>query len=95
LTIQGQSTTISGSTVGGAGFICIVNTSAGQFTVPSSVLSQLPASPSIGAGGFNLITRGSFIVLAPGAGSRFNAPSGVDIMTANNFWSWLYTPQYQ
>ncbi len=95
LTIQGQSQTISGTTVGGAGFICIVNTSAGQFTVPASVLSQLPASSSIGAGGFNFVTRGAFIILAPGAGARINAPSGVDIMTLNNFWSWSYTPQYQ
>lgn len=95
LTIQGQSTTTNGTSFGGAAFICIVNTSAGQFTVPSSILSQLPASPSLGAGGFNFITRGFLIVLAPGAGARINAPSGVDIMTLNNFWTWSYTPQYQ
>ncbi len=95
LTIQGQSTSISGTTVGGAGFVCIANTSAGQFTVPADILRQLPASSSIGAGGFNFITRGAFIVLAPGTGARFNAPSGVDILTVNNFWSWSYTPQYQ
>jgi hypothetical protein len=91
--------TITGSSVvsltEGAAFVCIQNTSAGQFTVPSSVLSQLPASAMIGAGGFNFVTRGTLGVTAAGKGARFASPAGLDILTANNYWSWSYTPQYQ
>ncbi len=78
-----------------AAFVCIQNTSAGQFTVPSSVLAQLPASGVIGAGGFNFVTRGTLSVTASGKGARFASPTGLDILTANNFWIWSYTPQYQ
>ncbi len=97
LSISGSSSTINAQTgaVGGALFVCIQNVSAGQFTVPASVLSQLPASQSIGAGGFSFLTRGSFSVTASGKGVRFPAPTGLDILTASNFWSWFFTPQYQ
>jgi len=92
LTISGSSVT---SPTDGAAFVCIQNTSAGEFTVPSSVLAQLPASAVIGAGGFNFVTRGSFSVTAGGKGARFTSPAGLDLLTANNFWTWSYTPQYQ
>ncbi len=91
--------TVSGSSVAslseGAVFVCIQNTSAGQLTVPSSVLAQLPASGVIGAGGFNFVTRGTLSVTASGKGARFASPTGLDILTANNYWIWSYTPQYQ
>ncbi len=91
--------TIAGGSVAslseGAAFVCIQNTSAGQFTVPSSVLAQLPASAVTGAGGFNFVTRGFLSVTAGGKGVRFASPTGLDILTANNYWSWSYTPQYQ
>jgi len=98
LSISGASFTLDSQTqaINGSAFICIQNVSAGQFTVPASILTQLPASPvttSIGA--INLITRGSFSVTASGKGARFTAPSGVDILTANNSWVWTFTPQYQ
>lgn len=97
LTISGTSFTLnmqSGSPEG-AGFVCIQNTSAGQFTVPSNILTQLPASGVIGGGGFSFITRGTFSVTASGKGARFATPSGLDILTAFNSWIWGYTPQYQ
>ncbi|MBE0660583.1 MAG: hypothetical protein IH602_23005 [Bryobacteraceae bacterium] len=91
--------TISGASVSsptdGAAFVCIQNASAGEFTVPSSVLSQLPASGVIGAGGFNFVTRGTLVLSASGKGKRFASPTGLDILTANNYWIWSYTPQYQ
>lgn len=92
LTISGSS---ASSATDGAMFLCIQNASAGQFTVPSSVLSQLPASAVIGAGGFNFVTRGTLILTANGKGKRFASPAGLDILTANNYWIWSYTPQYQ
>ena len=96
LTISGGSFTVSesGSSTGAA-FICRQNTSAGSFTVPGSILTQLPASASIGGGGFSLVTRGSFSVTAGGQGARLATPSGLDILTANNAWSWSFTPQYK
>jgi hypothetical protein len=92
LTISGQSVDQSG---GGAGFVCIQSVSAGQFTVPASILNQLPASTSISAGGISIVIRGFFGVTARGTGARFTAPSGVDILTGQNSWSWNYTTQYQ
>ena len=89
-TNTGQSTTPSG-----AAFVCLQNVSAGSFTVPASILSQLPASPSIGAGGFNFVVRGTFSVTASGKGVRWDAPANLDILTGINSWSWIFTPQYQ
>jgi hypothetical protein len=91
LTIQGISTSLSGSTVSGGAFICIINTSDGSFTVPASIMQQIPATTS--TGGFQL--PGSFTVTAAGAGARLTAPSGVDVMTANNFWSWQWSTTWQ
>jgi uncharacterized protein (TIGR03437 family) len=91
LTISGDSITSTGQ---GAGFVCIENTSAGQFTVPASILSQLPASQTIGAGGFNLVTRGTFSLTAGGRGNRATA-SGTDILILNNFWLWTFTSEYR
>jgi hypothetical protein len=82
-------------TGGGAAFLCIQNVSAGQFTVPAGILNQLPASTAISAGGINVVIRGVFAVTARGAGARFSAPSGVDILTGQNSWIWLYNTQYQ
>ena len=92
LTITGVSADTSGN---GAGFSCIENVSAGSFTIPASILGQLPASPSVGAGGISFVVRGALAVTARGAGARFTTPSGADILTAINFWSWLYQTQFQ
>jgi uncharacterized protein (TIGR03437 family) len=97
--ISGTSSTstlnINGPAVTITAFVCTQNVSAGQFTVPASVLTQLPASQVTGAGTVSIITRGSFSVTSSGKGARFTAPSGVDILTANNSWVWTFTPQYQ
>jgi hypothetical protein len=98
LTISGSSFTIDISNqtaINGAAFVCIQNVSAGQFTVPGNILTQLPPSPSISAGGFNLITRGTFSVTAKGKGVRFTGVTGLDILTADNYWEWSFTPQYE
>jgi uncharacterized protein (TIGR03437 family) len=97
--ISGSSSTstlnINGPAVTITAFVCAQNVSAGQFTVPASILTQLPASQVTTAGGVSIITRGSFAVTASGKGARFTSPSGVDILTANNSWVWTFTPQYQ
>jgi hypothetical protein len=96
-TISGGSATVSpsGTTISGAAFACIQNTSAGSFTVPASILMQIPASAVSSLGGFNFVTRGSFGISAAGQGARLPTPSGLDILTANNGWTWAFTPQYQ
>ena len=43
----------------GAAFQCYENNTAGRFTVPASVLQQLPASAAISAGGFSFTMPGS------------------------------------
>ncbi len=97
LTITGSSggANLQTGAVEGAAFVCIQNVSAGSFTVPASVLTQVPASTAINVGGFNFVIRGTLSVTAGGKGARFTAPSGLDILTANNFWSWTFSPQYQ
>ena len=95
LVISGTSFSIDLQTQGisGSAFVCTQNVSAGQFTVPASILTQLPASPVTTVGGSSLITRGSLSVTASGKGAGFTPPSGVDILTANNSWVWTFTPQ--
>jgi hypothetical protein len=87
--------TISGSSIDltahGAAFVCRQNASAGQFTVPAAILTQLPASVAIQ--GFAI--PGAFSVGSSGAGARFASPSGVDFLTAGNFWTWGYGTQYK
>jgi hypothetical protein len=78
----------------GVAFVCMEYASAGQFTVPASVLTQLPASAVVGAGGINLVMRGSFGVTT-GKSVRFTAPPGLDLLIATGQWIWSYTPQYQ
>ena len=95
LTISGGSLIVSEGSTTGAAFVCRQNTSAGSFTVPASILTQLPASASTDVVGFSLVTRGSLSVTAGGQGVRLATPSGLDILTANNAWSWTFTPQYQ
>jgi len=97
LTISGGQSSFNPQTqtISGAAFTCIVNTSAGQFTIPSSILTQISASPVISAGGFNLITRGSLLVTAVGKGARLTSPLGVDIFTVNNSWLWSFSTIYQ
>jgi len=56
----------------GAAFVCFANAGAGNFTVPASILSQLPESGDVmtGAGlGFLFLSNSG-----PVEGGRFNAP---------------------
>jgi hypothetical protein len=95
VTISGTSTVIDLGSFSAqiTTFTCWQNNSAGQFTVPASVLTQLPATPSVG--GFVLGSRGTFTVDSDGSGARFATPSGLDMLIANNSWNWNYTPVYQ
>jgi uncharacterized protein (TIGR03437 family) len=89
LTIQGISYTGPLTSLLATTFTCIERTSAGQFQVPPGIVSQLPATPA------GALIPGAFSVTARGAGTRFDTPTGLDIMTAFNFWSWLFSPQWQ
>ncbi len=84
--------TIQGVTFAGVvttAFLCIESVGAGQFTVPASILSQIPATPA------GSLIPGSFTVTVAGAGTRLPTPSGLDLATANNFWNWQFSPSFQ
>lgn len=74
--ISGQAITMGNGSATGANFACYTTAAAGTFTVPASILSQLPAvSPQAtpGAGA----SSGSFSVgwiTAPGGSNAFSAP---------------------
>ena len=94
--ISGASPTINPDGTAGAstGFVCLAANLDGRFTVPSSVLTQLPATTTLGGAGFELLLRGSVSVTTAGKGTRITA-SGVDYFTANNSWTWTVASLYQ
>ncbi|MDZ4800980.1 MAG: hypothetical protein SGI92_22710 [Bryobacteraceae bacterium] len=85
--------TFSSTTVS---FVCLAKNSDGRFTVPASVLTQLPASTSIpglppgtpGLGG------GSLGISSSGPGIRLTA-TGIDYLLANYDYSVNQTVSYQ
>jgi hypothetical protein len=95
--IQGSSYSVSnlGAPIGSPTvFLCLVPNTAGQFTVPASVFSQLPASGSFSAAGLTFLVRGSIAVAQASRGNRISIPN-VDYGTAANSWGWAYSPRYQ
>jgi uncharacterized protein (TIGR03437 family) len=94
--ISGNSFTLSGQGVPQTPvtFLCLVNNAAGQFTVPTSVLSQLPVTPSISGPGFSILVRGSFSVSTANRGNRISI-SNIDYANAAQQWGWGYTPEYR
>ncbi len=73
LYIFGYSTDQNGA---GKGFLCYANQSRGSFTVPASILTQLPASTSINAGpGLDFAFPGSVYLESISATVRGNAPN--------------------
>jgi uncharacterized protein (TIGR03437 family) len=77
-----------------AAFLCLANGADGRFTVPASILSQLPASATFSGAGLNVLLRGSFSVTGFGKGTRITA-SGMDYLVANNSWTWTVTTDYR
>jgi hypothetical protein len=60
----------------GKGFLCYANESRGTFTVPASILTQLPASTSINAGpGLDFAFPGSVYLESSSTPVRGNAPN--------------------
>jgi hypothetical protein len=90
VTITGQSFT-SATNIGI--FFCWANNSAGQFTVPASILNQLPASSVVSAGAATVVTRGVVNVYSMSQ-TRLTAP-GVDYLVGNGEWSTTVTAQYR
>jgi uncharacterized protein (TIGR03437 family) len=60
-------------------FQCYANQSAGQFTVPASILNQLPASTTIGVPPFAITLPGSLAVTSVGKVATTGA-SGMDVI---------------
>jgi uncharacterized protein (TIGR03437 family) len=87
ITITGQSTV---SATNFATFLCFENQSAGRFTVPASVLNQMPASPVAANGA---VTRGSLTIYSY-FDNRIAIP-GLDLATASGEWLITVTMQYK
>jgi hypothetical protein len=65
-------------------FTCYANNSAGQFTVPADILSQIPPTQGL-----------SYLyVSTSGGGTRLQA-SGVDYFTAASYWGFLVRTEYR
>lgn len=94
VTIQGSSTLIQGSAVSVSSFQCYAKNTDGQFTVPASVLAQLPASGRITAGTFSLLQRGTLAIASVGTGTRMTA-AGIDYLTAGNQWGVAQSAEYK
>jgi hypothetical protein len=94
VTIQGTSTVIQGTSVSATSFQCYARNTDGQFTVPVSVLSQLPASGRITAGTISLLQRGTLAIASVGVGTRMLA-TGIDYLTAGNQWGVAQSAEYK
>jgi hypothetical protein len=95
VTIQGQSFVAGASgTVTGAAFTCFARNTDRTFTVPTSILGQLPASAKIAAGPISITMRGSLAVASTGTGTRLQA-NGLDYLTAGNQWGIAQTTEYR
>jgi uncharacterized protein (TIGR03437 family) len=91
VSISGASVDLSGS---GKVFTCLANRSAGQFTIPANILTQLPASPVFGAGGISIVTRGTLSLSISGNGVRATA-SGLDYLLISDGTGTSVASQYQ
>lgn len=94
VTIQGTSIVIQGTTASATSFTCYARNQDRQFTVPVSILSQLPASSRISAGPVSILQRGTLAVASVGTGARLSA-SGVDYLTIGNQWGIGQSTEYK
>ncbi|MCC6538824.1 MAG: hypothetical protein IT162_14815, partial [Bryobacterales bacterium] len=94
VSIQGTSIVTSGTTVNTVTFQCQARNTDRTFTVPVSVLSQLPASARITAGTVTLLQRGTLAVASVGKGVRLRA-TGIDYLTAGNQWGIAQSAEYR
>lgn len=90
VTIQGVSTTVTGTTGSVVAFTCLAKNSDRTFTVPTSILMQLPASTSIGP----ISLPGTLAVASVGVGTRMQA-SGMDYLTAGSQWGVAQSTTYR
>jgi uncharacterized protein (TIGR03437 family) len=91
VTMQGTSVVANGPV---ASFGCTARNTDRQFTVPPSILGQLPASPRISAGTVSILLRGTLAIASVGTGARVTA-SGVDYFTLGNQWGIAQSAEYK
>lgn len=76
-----------------AQFFCWANNSSHQFTVPASILNQLPVSPVTTAGSVTTVTRGNVTIFSMSQ-TRLTAP-GMDLLIGSGEWSITVSAQYK
>lgn len=69
LDIVGSAATVSNGVTTGASFVCITTAGAGTFTVPASILNQLPAAATTSGG-----TGSTSLTVSSGTIATFKAP---------------------
>jgi len=95
VTISGASTAYgsTAATTTTVGFTCTARVTDGNFTVPSIVLLNLPASAP--AAGTTVVIPGSISLTHSSAGTSFKPPSGVDFASINSVFSYGGSVTYQ
>lgn len=90
VTIQG--TSVAGTTA--TSFQCFARNTDRQFTVPPSIVSQLPPSSRITAGTVSILIRGTLAIASVGTGARVTA-TGIDYLTLGNQWGVAQSAEYK
>jgi len=78
----------------GASFQCYASNPAGRFTVPVSVLQQLPASGSISAGNVSIVSPGSIGVSSISKQVRVPV-TGIDVFSLTSSYNFAFTSLYK
>jgi uncharacterized protein (TIGR03437 family) len=86
--------TSSTGSVTGASFQCYENNTAGRFSVPVSVLQQLPASASFSAGPVSIVFPGSLGVSSISRQVRVLVP-GIDVFSLTSSYNYSFISRYQ
>ncbi|HYP05811.1 MAG TPA: hypothetical protein VER03_06210 [Bryobacteraceae bacterium] len=94
VTISATSTVIQGTSVSSTSVQCYARNTDRQFTVPVSILSQLPPSGRTAAGSVSFLIRGSLAIASVGKGARVTA-TGIDYLTLGNQWGIAQSTEYK
>jgi hypothetical protein len=97
ITGTSSNVTLQGQITASKAFICFANQSAGTFTVPNSITTQMPVTATIDIGmGFppTVLSPGTLSITAPGKYATTTA-TGVDIIIATSSTSIVQTTTWK
>jgi hypothetical protein len=94
VSVSGVSGVVGPTGVTTVSFVCRVRNSAGEVTVPASILQKLPASARSSQGGGSVVQRGVLGITSMGTGVRMFT-DGVDYLWGNNLWTTSTPVEYK